>query len=259
MQDNQFEGIPSLGDNEGLQNYINQQNLNDMGLNGEQPSLLNPNDNQEQYQEPEQPNVGYTKEQIEQIIAENNAYKTQLQAMQQPQPQYPQYPQAGGQGGYSPKQVELIKQALDRGIPLERIQQALSQNKAQNQIVQKLNNLESYLAQMEYKNAQDAFVGKMQEFGTKFGLSENDLVTFANTALSKGINLINTPDVELIFRSIYPEQYAIRMQRINSAPTNIYGGGSIGQTPRESSKQVDAYVESFLKQRMPNQYNSFRK
>ena len=253
QNENQFEVIPSLDDTEGLQNYLNQENLNNMGLTGQQPQMLQPEDikNSTPSVEPQPQQQGYTQEQIAQIIAENEAYRTRLQQQQQFAQAQPQQKPV-----YSPQQAELIKRAIDRGIPLERIIQALGQNSAQNQVLQKLNSLEARLAQRDYEEAQNAFVTKMQDFGTKFGLSESDLVTFANTALSKGINLINTPDVESIFRAIYPDQYAIRMQRINSTPSTIYGGGSIGQTPQEGNRQIDAYVENFLKQRMPNQYNN---
>ena len=257
QEQNIFEGIPSLDDSNGLQEYMTNENLNNMGLGGETSPLLQPENNQNVEAQPntnqsDEQNV-YTREQIAQIIAENQLLRQQMQSVpQQPQvqPQTPQTPQA-----YTPQQAAAIKQAIDRGIPLDKIMQALGQNKTQAQIVQKLNNVEQYLAQREYQSAQNAFVSKMQDFGAKFGLSEIDLVTFANTALSKGINLTNVDDVEMVFRAIYPEQYSIRMQRINSTPSTIYGGGNIGQTPQESNKQIDAYVENFLKQRMPNQYN----
>lgn len=257
MQENQFEGIPALDDVEGLENYLNNENLAQLGISNEQPQMLQPNENanpQPNVDNSNDNNVTYTADQIAQIIAENKAYRQQLEQYQQPQPQPTR--QVNPQNRtYSQSQAELIKRAIDRGIPLEKIMQSLNANNPQNQLMQKINNLEAYLAQRDYQEAQNQFVSKMQNFGTKFGLSESDLVTFANTALSKGINLINTPDVETVFRAIYPDQYAIRMQRINSTPSAIYGGGNVGPTPQENSKQVDAYVESFLKSRMPNQYN----
>lgn len=256
MQNNQFEGIPSLDDQQGLENYMNNQALDRMGLNNNTPSMLQPDENVDNQNIQQQPQTQptYSQDEINRIIAENNAYKAQLEQAQY-QAQQPQQPQPT----YTPQQLALIKQALDRGIPLDRINQALSQNRQQSQIMQKINNLEQYMAQKEYQVAQNQFVEKMQTFGAKFGLSESDLVTFANTALSKGINLINTPDVEIIFRSLYPDQYAIRMERIKATPSAIYGGGSIGQTPQENDKRIDAYVEYFLHQRMPNQYNKFKR
>jgi hypothetical protein len=99
----------------------------------------------------------------------------------------------------------------------------------------------------------------MTTFGDKFGLSENDLVTFGNKAMTMGINLTTVTDVESVFRAVYPEQYAIRSQRIANNPTShIYGGASTPEAPRAAtSKLEDAYVDNFLKQAMPNQFNTF--
>ena len=99
----------------------------------------------------------------------------------------------------------------------------------------------------------------MTTFGNKYGLTENDLVTFGNVAMSKGINLTTVNDVEAVFRAIYPEQYAIRSQRIAGAPASqIYGGASTPEAPRAAANKLeDAYVDNFLKQAMPNQYNQF--
>lgn len=76
-----------------------------------------------------------------------------------------------------------------------------------------------------------------------------------------GINLANVTDVEAVFRAVYPEQYAIRSQRIAGASASqIYGGASAMETPRAaSSKLEDAYVDAFLKQAMPNAYGMHTK
>jgi hypothetical protein len=127
--------------------------------------------------------------------------------------------------------------------------------------MQRIQNIERYIQEQRYQAEQNAFIDKMNAFGDKFGLSENDLVTFGNVAMSKGINLTTVNDVEAVFRAIYPEQYAIRSQRIAGSPASqIYGGANTPEAPRAAvSKLEDAYVDNFLKQSMPNQYNQFPK
>ena len=128
-------------------------------------------------------------------------------------------------------------------------------------ISEKVTQIEQYLKQQQYKAEENAFISKMTEFGNKYGLSENDLVIFGNKAMEKGINLVNVSDVELVFKALYPEQYAIRLQRMSNTPTSqIYGGSSVPEAPRAAASKVeDAYVENFLKHSMPNQYGMFKK
>ena len=116
--------------------------------------------------------------------------------------------------------------------------------------------VEDYLQQQQYAAEEAKFINKMNEFGAKFGLSEKELVTFGNAAMEKGINIANVTDIEAVFRVIYPEQYAIRVQRMSNAPTSqIYGGASTPENPRVSvNKLEDAYVEQFMKNSMPNAY-----
>ena len=68
-------------------------------------------------------------------------------------------------------------------------------------------------------------------------------------------------DLETVFKAVYPEQYAIRIQRMSPTNTSqIYGGTSIPEGNRAlASKAEDAYVEAFLKQTMPNQYGMLNK
>lgn len=262
MPDNNiFSGIPALDDSAGLEAYVNNSTLDDMGLlNPSTPAALQTQQPQQTTEpapaEPQaQPQVPqYTSEQIAQIVARNQqleAQASQAQSRAQSQPQSP----------YTPRQTAIIKELVSRGVPLERIQQALNGNRQQNATLQRLQNIEQYLQNQQYVAEQNAFVNRMTEFGNKFGLSEDDLVTFGNTAMAKGINLTTVSDVEAVFRAVYPEQYAIRSQRMaGSATSQIYGGANTPEAPRAAaSKLEDAYVDSFLKQSMPNQYNRFPK
>ena len=161
---------------------------------------------------------------------------------------------------YSANQINLIKQALDQGATIEQIQAALSRKPVQDgtskELLDKVNAIENYLQQSAYDKAQTEFVNKLTAFGDKFGLSENDLVVFGNTALAKGINIAQVSDLESVFRAIYPEQYAIRVQRMQHTPTSqIFGGSTMFINPTAMSEQAaDNYVEGFLKGAMPNQY-----
>ena len=270
MPDNNiFSGIPALGDEAGLEQFNNNSTLDAMGLgNPTIPSALQTQEpSVEPTQDPVQQNQNqtpaapqFTSEQISQIIARNQQLEAQAQA-QQMQQAAAMRQQAAQQQTYTPRQAQIIKELIDKGVPIERIQQALNgsrqQNAAQNAIMQRLQGVENYLEEQRYLAAQNEFVSRMTAFGDKFGLSENDLVTFGNTALSKGINLTTVNDVEAVFRAVYPEQYAIRSQRISgAAASQIYGGANTPEAPRAAtSKLEDAYVDSFLKQAMPNQYN----
>lgn len=274
MPNDIFSGIPALDDNAGLEQFVNNNTLNEMGLgNPTIPSALQQQQAQpqtepeaQQTQEPAAPVAPqYTSEQIAQIISRNQQLEAQAQAQAQVQAQTYAQAQRNVNATYTPQQANIIKQLIDRGVPIERIQQALNgdrrQAAAQNAFMQRLNNIEQYIQNQQYLSEQNAFVERMTAFGEKFGLSENDLVTFGNVAMSKGINLTTVNDVEAVFRAVYPEQYAIRSQRIaGSAASQIYGGANTPEAPRAAtSKLEDAYVDNFLKQAMPNQYNQFPK
>lgn len=262
-----FSGIPALGDEQGLETFMNNAALDSMGIGNDTiPAAL-------QVQTPAQPQVEpatpaqpaqaqpqapqFTAEQVAQIIAQNQQL-IQQNAQRQAQPQPAQSAQATSP--YTPQQATIIKQLIDRGVSIERIQAALNgnatQNATQNSVMQRLANMEAYLQQQQYVAAQNEFIDKMTTFGDRFGLSEADLVTFGNKAMSMGINLTTVSDVEAVFRAVYPDQYAIRSQRLASAPsTPIYGGSSTPEAPRAATARMeDAYVEQFLKSSMPNQY-----
>lgn len=266
-----FSGIPSLGDEEGLQNFMNQQTLTDLGMDSSIPAALEPAPTQQEPAPapaptaPTAPNTTtdngtqFTSEQIQQIIARNaqlEAYARNAQRPNQPQTSSPR-----GAAEYNEQQATIIKQLIDKGVPLATIMQSLKGNTPQrsaidNSLSDRIKAVEQYLQQQQYINEETKFVNKMTEFGNKFGLSEDDLVTFGNTALAKGINIANVTDVEAVFRAIYPEQYAIRVQRMSNAPSSqIFGGTSAPESPRATAAKLeDAYVDQFLKGAMPNAY-----
>lgn len=271
--DNIFEGIPSLSDTQGLENFLNQQAANQVAPDTNIPPMLQQNQGQPEQQQPAQdPNavqgqpqatqpqvysingVNYTAAQLEQIVAQNNAMRQQMAGQRMPNAS--QVQSQGYRQAYTPEQSAIIKQLIDRGVPMERIQAAMAQNNAQAQMNARIAGIENYMRQEAYAREEQAFIDKMTTFGDKFGLSEDDLVEFANVAMSKGINVATVTDVEAVFRAIYPDQYAIRLQRMSAQPSSqMFGGSSIPEMPRtNASKMEDAYVEAFLKGAMPNQY-----
>lgn len=270
--DELFSGIPSLDDEAGVQNYLNNAILTDAGLGTDTtPAALQiQNQNQPAETQTAEPAAApatapqYTADQVAAIIARNQQLEAQMQTRQaQAQAQS----QNAQQQTYTPRQAAIIKQLIDRGVSLDRINAALAgrsqANQAQNAMMSRLANVERYLQQQEYESAQNAFVDKMTNFGNRFGLSENDLVTFGNKAMTMGINLTEVPadSIENVFKAVFPDQYAIRSQRIAGASaSHIYGGASSVETPRASaSKLEDAYVDAFLRQSMPNQYGKYTK
>ena len=282
MPDNIFSGIPSLNDDTGLQTYLNNQQLTNLGITntevetsaqGQQP-VVQPATQPGQSAQPavqptvqEQPTLqgaGYTVEDVNRILARNAELEKQVNAMARPTTPTTftptRTPVTTPTPRYSANQINLIKQALDQGATIEQIQAALSrkpvQDGANKELLDKVNAIENYLQQSAYDKAQTEFINKLTAFGDKFGLSENDLVVFGNTALAKGINIAQVSDLESVFRAIYPEQYAIRVQRMQHTPTSqIFGGSTMFINPTAMSEQAaDNYVEGFLKGAMPNQY-----
>lgn len=263
-ENNLFEGLPGLADTEGLNNFINQQQAQAQNPQANIPPMLQPQnqeqenpaqDNPQPQAQPQVYNIGgvqYTAAQLEQIVNQNKAMiQRQAMAAQQSQPK----------SAYTPEQAAIIKELINRGVPMERIQNALQQNTVQAQMNQRMQNIETYLQQQQYAIEESAFIDKMTNFGNKFGLNEDDLVEFANVALSKGINVAQVTDVEAVFRALYPEQYAIRVQRMSAQPSSqMFGGSSIPEMPRaNASKLEDSYVDAFLKSAMPNQYNQYNR
>ena len=284
-----FSGIPALGDQQGLENFINNQNLQAQGLQPvqqtEQPAAqpaqpaqpaaaptqgapaaqpaAQPTQQQQQQAAPT-----FTKDQIAAILAQADAVRAQQNnAAQQQQSQQPR--QAFQ---YTDQERQFVVNAMQRGYALDQINQVIMQRRMQGgmgmmpqsnpALEQRMANLEQYLRSQEYKQQETVFIDRLTSFGDKFGLSEQDLVTFGNAALQKGINIaVPNVDLETVFRAVYPEQYAIRVQRMSPTNTSqIYGGTSIPEGNRAlAGKAEDAYVEAFLKQTMPNQYGMLNK
>ena len=267
MDDNIFSGIPSLDDPQGLEQYINNAQAEDFGFNTQVPAALQ---QQQEDPAPAEPAPAtpaapmFTSEQVAQIVSRMQAAQQQ-QPAQQPQRLPQMQPQVQPQSAYTPSQAATIKRLIDAGVPLERIMASLNgsrqQAQAQQNVLNRIQGIEQYLQNQQYKAEEANFIDKMTSFGDKFGLSESDLVTFGNQALAMGINLTTVTDVEAVFRAVYPEQYAIRSQRLAGASASqIYGGASAVETPRAaSSKLEDAYVDAFLKQAMPNAYGMHTK
>ena len=272
---NIFSDIPGLDNPTGLAELLNAQ-TQPVDPNAGIPALTQPNaapaaqpTAEPQPTEPTPAPQTYTSEQVAQII--QNLQARHNQGIQntpaaKPAPVVNPAPQnVPAQGGYSPQEMQFINAALSRGYSLEQIMATL--NKSRTPVANtsatdaRIAQIEQYLQQQQYKAEESAFINKMTAFGDKFGLSENDLVIFGNKAMEKGINLVNVPDVEMVFKAIYPEQYAIRLQRMsNTSTSQIYGGSSVPEAPRaQASKAEDAYVEAFLKHSMPNQYGMFKK
>lgn len=270
IQHSDFSDIPALGDTQGLENYLNNEALANQGLPTSQPNTA---DNSatgtadaSAGQAPAASNTGaadtitLTKEQLNAILASRGQAAPVQTRVPQPNTPPVQNPV------YSAQEQTFIAKALAQGYSLTQINDFLArQNGAQNRnpvLEQRLNQVEQYLRTQEYKAAENAFVSKLSDFGTKWGLSEQDLVTFGNAALSQGINIaMDNINLETVFRAIYPEQYAIRSRRMAPTSTSqIYGGTSFPEGSRaNASKLEDAYVEAFLKGAMPNQYAASKK
>lgn len=272
MPDNDFSGIPSLGDEQGLSQFLQQQELAAAGFGAPAPAAQPAPQEQPQGQpqpdtqaqpapqaQPGQPRA-YTQEELAGILAQVDAIR-QRQAAAQPRAFQPAQPQ-GAAPAYTAQELQFINQALSRGYSMQAIQSVIDNRRAQSgynpkvaSLEQRMDRLQQYLATQEYREAEAAFVDKLTQFGDKFGLSEQDLVTFGEAAIKKGINIaVGDVDLEAVFRAVYPEQYAIRSQRIAQANSSqIYGGSSAAEpTGVQSQKAAAEYARQFLLGRMPN-------
>ena len=275
--DDIFSGIPALGDTAGLETFMNDQTVAQAVPNDGIPAALQQQQQPTQAAEPAPATdpapaatpaapaaPTYTSEQVQEIINRMTAQQAaQAQAQQQAMLQQRQAQAAAQRATYTPQQAAIIKQLIDKGVGLDRIMAAMNggQNAQQNALAARLQAIEQRMQQQQYAAEEQAFINKMTEFGNKFGLTEADLVTFGNAAYEKGINVAQVTDLESVFRALYPEQYAIRMQRMSNAPASqIFGGSSVPEMPRAAASKVeDQYVEQFLRHSMPNQYGMTRK
>ena len=288
QNENDFSDIPALGDAQGLSQFMQRQDMAAAGLGmppaaqpaqqaqaqpqvqpqvqpqaQPQPALQAQTQVQPQFQQQAQQPAqqrALTDAELAGILARVDAMRQAqrqgqlpLQRQGQPQQRAPMYSQ---------EEVSFINTALQQGYSMEAIQSALNSRRAQagrlpqvNDLEQRLDRLQQHIETQEYKAAEAAFVDKLTEFGNKFGLSEQDLVTFGQTAYSKGINIaVDNVDLETVFRAVFPEQYAIRSRRI--APANssqIYGGSSAAEpTGAQAQKAAAEYAKQYLLGTMPN-------
>lgn len=271
-----FSDIPALGDVQGLENYLNNETLKQQGLQVQsqpvvQQAATQPVQAQAQATTQQQPtqqvaqtqpaaqsgdgNVTLTREQFNALLAGKGIQVRQEQPQQAVQKS----------AGYSAQEQAFIQKALSQGYSLDQINNFLVSQKGAtgNPVLeQRLNQVEQYLKTQEYKTAETAFINKLTDFGSKWGLSEQDLVSFGNEALKHGINIAGTNvDLDMVFRAVYPDQYAIRSRRMTPTPSSqIYGGTSVPEASRASAAKLeDAYVENFLRGAMPNQYGMLNK
>lgn len=271
-----FSDIPALGDVNGLEQYLNNQTLAAQGLpvqtTTSTPSTSTASTTQQgettpgtgtttTTTPPASGTVTLTNEQLNAILASRGVAQPQTQPATQPQ---------RAPTSYTAQDITFITKALQQGYSLQQINEFLVRQNRQYgddrqsaQLAQRLAQVEDYLKTQEYKTLENAFVSKLTDFGNKFGLSEQDLVTFGNEALKHGINIaMGDVNFETVFRAIYPDQYAIRSRRmVPTATSQIYGGNSIPESGNraQASRLEDAYVDSFLKGTMPNQYAALNK
>lgn len=271
-----FSDIPALGDSKGLETFLHNEALVQQGITPveEQPAA-----------QPAQPTVQVTGQPTAQpaqpaqpaaqpatpptsgdsVTLTREQYNALLAGKQQPaQPQVQQ--PAARPAVYTAQEQAFITKALAQGYSLDQINRYLATQKSgqgRDPIMeQRIAQVEQYLKQQEYKTAETAFINRLSDFGSRWGLSEQDLVTFGQEAYKYGINIAQeNVDLEMVFRAVYPEQYAIRSRRMTPTPSSqIYGGTSVPEASRASAAKIeDAYVEAFLKGAMPNQYGMLNK
>lgn len=275
MPENDFSGVPALGDTEGLENYLNQQSLQAAGISQATTKEVT----ETPIAQPAQPvqtaqptiqslaNQSVSQEDLAAITARVNEINAKLDA--QAQQRVAQAPQQRTSAAYTAQETQFIQAALAQGYSLNDINRVIMerrgvgnpQQQQQQAMAQRMEQIENYLRTQEYQRAETEFINKLTDFGNKWGLSEQDLVTFGNTALDQfGINIAQVKDLEAAFRAVYPEQYQIRLQRMTpNQSSQIYGGTAIPEGTRaQAARAEDAYVEAFLKSHMPN-YDAFNK
>lgn len=263
--ENQFSDIPSLSDAAGLEAYLQNQSLAAQGVQpqaAEQAAAANQaaqgQPQTDQFAGQQTADRTYTEEDLRQIVANLD----RLQAGQRSvQPQQ----QASRQASYSPQELAFIQKALGLGYGIDDINKTIMNRRAQaspSNINARISAIEQTLQSAAYKQAEAAFVDKLSAFGDKYGLSEDDIVQFANAAMDQGINIaMSNVNLDTVFRAVYPEQYAIRTQRMQNSPSSqIYGGAAMpGSNTASAQRAASAYVENFLASRMPGQYQPPKK
>jgi len=257
--------LPALDDEKGLQNLLQQQQMASIGIvpqTQEQPDDSGEEIQGQGYEDtPAQDASGqtvFTEAQVQAILQNYaNAVKSTIAPQQQSVPQ----PQAAPSAAYNERQMQLVNEAMRRGIPLDKIAAALATQRQSSQpdysqeLMSKVNELQQRFNQIEQTKMTEQFESKMTAFGNKLGLSERDLYTFGTKALENGINILYVNDIEAVFRGLYPDQYALRVQRAQpQATSQIYGGSNVGTTAQDTERYAQQYAEQFLKNTMPNYY-----
>ena len=163
----------------------------------------------------------------------------------------------------SPYSADLQKQivtALQMGYSLEQINNALTKmqgaNAGNGAVERRISNVEQTLQNYQMQQEAAEFERGMYALGDKLGLTEDDLYTFGVTAMKNGIDIFKVKDVEAVFRGLYPDQYNVRIKRAQSQNSSqLYGGANMQYNAQDAQRQVDNYVDSFLRERMPGWYN----
>ena len=253
--------LPALDDETGLQNLLQQKEMQSIGIVPQPTQTTGTQAPAQPVQpaavaQPTQQGPVYTEAQVQAILQQQAAARQTVA----PQQQVPQQQPAQG-AAYSERQTQLVVEAMRRGIPLDRIVNALNTNRQMGspdyaqQLMSKVEELQQRFNQIEESKVAEQFESKMTAFGNKLGLSERDLYTFGTKALENGINILYVNDIEAVFRGLYPEQYALRIQRAQpQATSQIYGGSNVGTTSQDTEKYAQQYAEQFLKNTMPNYY-----
>lgn len=278
-----FSDIPGLGDVQGFENFLNGPQQPATQPEGAQPGAPTTTQPGEQLgaQAPgaTAPQTGITQEQFNALVQQNAELRQYVgqfaQLQQQAQAMGQQYNTQLNQGEQMPMTPQNVAMNLARrGYNYQQISQALNaafnpdgtpkagaqnqggvQNAQFNLLAQELAKVQEQMYQQQYQKEYQEFENKLTSFGNRFGLSEQDLVTFGEEAFRKGINLTQVTDVEAVFRAIYPQQYSVRLQRMSPTPSQIYSGQGFAEAPSNiNAKNVDAAVEAFLKGAMPNAY-----
>jgi hypothetical protein len=257
--------LPALDDEQGLQNLLQQQQMASIGIvpqdNGMTPQQTGEEEEiqgQGYIDETQSPGeTTFTEAQVQAILQN---YANAVKSTITPQQSVPQQ-QAAPTTQYDQRQMQLVNEAMRRGIPLEKIVAALGNERRTGQpdyaqqLSQKVNELQQRFNQIEQSKVTEQFESKLTALGGKLNLSERDLYTFGTKALENGINILYVNDIEAVFRGLYPDQYALRIQRAQpQATSQIYGGSNVGTTAQDNEKYAQQYAEQFLRNTMPNYY-----
>ena len=248
--------IPALSDTEGFANYMNRQNMQELGIQNpidtaSDANSQNPNNGVNNVEAQAPQSQVDTKALIQQAVDT---------AMARQQAQAPAQNAQTVNSPYSPDLQRQIVTALQMGYSLEQINTALAKmqntNSVNAAVERRISNVEQTLQNYQVQQEAMEFEKGMYALGDRLGLTEDDLYTFGVAALNNGIDIFHVKDVEAVFRGLYPDQYNVRMKRAQTQNSSqLYGGANMQYNAQDAQRQVDNYVESFLRERMPGWYN----